>query len=164
MFGLKEWWKKLTAKWALAKAGKGFIKSLEDEATEEFLKALLNLMNLAFIIDPDYRENIKNFKGSYRFMDRTGAAGGEEGVNVLVAFDNGEMEISEDPGPEANVTVTFKDSAALRNFLLSFKKDILKVILNNEIQFRGNLNYLYKFIYMANHPIHPLLNLANKLS
>ena len=125
-------------------------------ATEEFLKLLLNLMELAFRIDPDYRRNIEDFTGSYRFKDRDGE------VNVLVKFHDGNMETSEDPIPEPNVMVTFKDSQALRNFLLAFKKDILKVLLHNEILVTGNLNYLYKFIFMANHPIHPLLNLANE--
>jgi hypothetical protein len=133
-------------------------KCLEDEATEEFLKMLLNLMKLAFRIDPGYRRNIEDFTGSYRFKDRDG------GVNVLIKFHNGKMEISEDPVPKTNVMVTFKDSQALRNFLLAFKKDILKVLLHNEILVTGNLNYLYKFIFMANHPLHGLLNLANRLT
>ncbi len=53
---------------------------------------------------------------------------------------------------------------AFKGFLLSFKKDILKVLLKNEIQVSGNLNYLYKFGFMANHPIRRVLNLANKVA
>lgn len=186
------------------KAGK-FLKSLEDEAADELLETLLRLMKLDFWLDPDYRRNIETFTGSYRFKDRDG------GVNVLVEFDKGEMKFSsKKPGPQADVTVTFKDNVALLNFLLgdfrddlenllladslsvwdfvhfnfghglrdflvaqnqafkgfihAFKKDILKVILENEIQVSGNCNYLYKFGFMANHPIRRLLNLANKIS
>ena len=139
-------------------ARKVLAKTLEGEATEWFLEVLLFVMRVLFLISPNYRKNIKNFTGSYRFKDK------EDNVNVLVKFYDGDMEISEDPAPQTDVTVTFKDSEALRNFLLAFKKDILKVLLHNEIQVNGNLNYLYKFIFMANHPIHPLLNLANKLT
>lgn len=184
---------------------KGFFSSLDDEAADELLEALLKLMKLAFWLDPDYARNIKDFTGSYRFQDQDG------GVNVLVKFDHGEMKFrSQDPTPEANVTVTFKDSKALlnflladfgdalrkflqndrrfwgdlfhadfghtlkdfmfahgqllRNFLLGFKKDILKTLLENQIHVTGNLNYLYKFGFMANHPIRRLLNLANELT
>jgi hypothetical protein len=131
------------------------VKSLENEATEEFLKLLLDLMKLYYQI-PRNKPYIRDFTGSYRFKDKDGK------VNVLVKFHDGKMEISEDPLPEPNVMVTFKDSNALRRFLLACKKDILNVILNNEIQVTGNLNYLYKFGFMANHPIHQVLNLANK--
>ncbi len=133
-------------------------KSLKDEATEDFLTLLLDLMKLTFLIDQGYQQNLKDFTGSYRFKDKDGK------VNVLVKFHDGKMEISEDPVPEPNVMVTFKDSNALRRFLLSCKKDILNVILNNEIQVTGNFNYLYKFGFMANHPIQPLLNLENELT
>ncbi|MCL4500639.1 MAG: hypothetical protein M1438_02140 [Deltaproteobacteria bacterium] len=53
---------------------------------------------------------------------------------------------------------------ALRDFLMAFKKDILKILETNEVEVIGNLNYLYRFGFLANHPIHPLLILANKLS
>lgn len=187
-----------------------YVKSLEDEAAGdkaagELLEALLILMKLGFWLDPGYGRSIKDFTGSYRFQDQDG------GVNVLVKFDNGEMKFSsKDPTPEANVTVTFKDSEALlnflladfdealrkfledkrrawwhifhadfshalndcmlahsqalRSFLLGFKKDILKVLLENQIHVTGNLNYLYRFGFLANHPIRRLLNLANKLT
>ena len=157
MFDLEGFIGGFTAEGALAKAGQGLLKSLEDDATEKFLETLLYLMRIAFLVNPGYRRNIENFTGLYRFKSQ------DEGVNVLIKFENGKMEISEDPAPAAHVQVTFKNSKALRNFLLSFKKDILKLILNNEIRVTGNVNYLYKFIFMANHPIHPLLNLANKL-
>jgi hypothetical protein len=139
----------------------GMAKRLEDEATEEFLDILLEMMKWYYLIYPQYT---KNFTGSYWFKDKDGK------VSILVKFHDGEMEISKDPHPdpkpypETTVMVTFKDSNALQRFLLAVKKDILRVVLNNEIQVTGNLNYLYKFVFMANHPIHGLLNLENKLT
>ena len=49
----------------------------------------------------------------------------------------------------ASVVVIFKDGAALRNFLFSESPDIIGAILDNEIQYTGNLNYLSKFAYMS---------------
>ena len=139
----------------------GMAKWLEDDATEEFLDILLEMMKGFYLIRPKYT---KNFTGSYWFKDKDGK------VSILVKFHNGEMEISKNPHPDPNpcpetsVIVDFKDSDSLRRFLLDVKKDILKVILNNEIQVTGNYNYLYKFVFLANHPIHGLLNLENELT
>jgi pyruvate formate-lyase/glycerol dehydratase family glycyl radical enzyme len=188
--------------WSARRKARKFVKGLEDEATEELLQSLLALMKLAFWLDRDYAECIKDFTGSYRFKDRKG------GVNVFVKFHDGEMKFTDkDHNSKADVTVTFKNSEALLNFLLgdfgdnlqnfmlaggnvlrnilhldfgrglrdfllahnqafkgfllAFKKNILKVILENEIQVNGNLNYLYRFGFLANHPIRRLLNLAN---
>lgn len=143
------------------KAKRNLVKSLEDEATEEFLEILLDMMKGYYLIYPKYT---KNFTGSYWFKDKDGK------VSVLVKFHDGKMEISKNPDPDPNpypettVMVTFKDSNALRRFLLAVKKDILQVILNNEILVTGNLNYLYKFVFMANHPFRGLLNLENELT
>ena len=45
----------------------------------------------------------------------------------------------------------FKDSKSLMNYLLAMDRDILRLILNNEVVLRGNVNYVLKFGYMANH-------------
>ena len=70
------------------------------------------------------------------------------------------MRWSERSTPAADVTVTFKNADALMRFLLAEKKDILQSLLNNEVQIAGNLNYLYKFGFMANHV---LLDYTGKL-
>ena len=49
----------------------------------------------------------------------------------------------------ATVTVTFKDSAAMRRFLFSKDQDILASLLANEVEVDGNLNYIYKLGFMA---------------
>jgi hypothetical protein len=157
MFDLEGIMGGLTPEGAAAKAAQSFLMNLENEVAEKYLETLLHLMKVTFWVNPAYRRNIENFTGLYRFRSKDG------GVNVLVRFHHGKMEISEDPAPEAHVTVEFKNSEALMTLLLAFKKDILKLILNNEVLVTGNINYLYKFIFMANHPLHPLLNLANKL-
>jgi hypothetical protein len=124
---------------------KRLVNAIMSEVTETFLEFLLWGMRLYLIIDPDYRRNIQDFNGLIRLRDRAGK------VNVLVKFAHGKMTTSEDPAPEANVTIFFKNESALRNYLIASKKDILKSLLHNEINIIGNFNYLYKFAFMANH-------------
>jgi len=97
------------------------------------------------MFDPSYRKNIENFKGRYQFRSRDG------GITVLVEFDNGKMDIKETLSEDVNITVIFKDGRSLMNFLLSQNRDVLRGFLNNEIIVNGNLNYIYKFAFMANH-------------
>jgi len=132
-------------KLALEKAGEKFLNTLEDEAAETFLEVLLLFMKLKFMFDPSYRKNIENFKGRYQFRSRDG------GITVLVELDNGKMDIKETLSEDVDVTVIFKDGRSLMNFLLSQNRDVLRGLLNNEINVNGNLNYIYKFAFMANH-------------
>ena len=124
------------------------LRSLESETAETFLEILLGFMKLKFMFDREFRRNIEveNFRGSYKFRTRN-----PMGVKVLVEFADGRMRMSEDIATEATVTVTFEDGRALRNFLLSPKPDILECLLHNEVVTSGNLNYLNKFAFMANH-------------
>jgi len=141
MFNLED----IIGKLALEKAGEKFLKSLEDETAEKFLEILLLFMRLKFMFAPSYRKNIENFKGRYQFRSR------DNKITVLVEFDNGKMDIKETLSEDVDVTVIFKDGRSLMNFLLSRNKDILRGLLNNEINVTGNLNYIYKFAFMANH-------------
>lgn len=134
---------KLLSRVGLEAMGERFLKSLEDETAETFLEMLLSYMKLKFILDPSYRRNIEDFKGRYQFKSR------DNGVTVLVEFDNGKMDVKETLADDVDVTVIFKDGKALMNFL--FHRDILKGLLNNEVTVNGNLNYMYKFGFMANH-------------
>lgn len=128
-----------------SKAGERFLKVIEGEIAETFLEALLFFMKVKFMLDPSYRRNIEDFKGHYQFKSRDGE------VSVLVKFDTGKMDIKETSADEVDVTCTFKDGSSLMNLLLSRERDILRGLLNNEIMLSGNLNYMYKFGFMANH-------------
>jgi len=59
------------------------------------------------------------------------------------------MIVSEGVIRNPDVTINFKDSKALRNYILSPKPDILGSLLRQDVVPDGNLNYLYKFAYMA---------------
>ena len=49
----------------------------------------------------------------------------------------------------ADVTVTFKDGEALTRFVFERDPDLIEAVLDQEIRTEGNLNYLFKFVYMA---------------
>jgi hypothetical protein len=133
---------------ALQEQGDQLLGSLESETAETFLEILLGFMQVKFVFDRRFRKNIEvdNFRGSYKFRTRD-----PNGVKVLVEFANGRMRIREDIDAAATVTVTFENGKALRKFLLSPKPDILECLLRNEVVTSGNLNYLNKFAFMANH-------------
>jgi len=132
-------------KMALEKMGERFLKSMEDEAAETFLETLLLFMKFKFMLDASYKRNIENFDGRYQFRSKDGQ------ITVFVEFKNGEMHIKEELNEDVNVTVIFKNGQSLVNFLLSENKDILRGLLHNEMRIIGNLNYIYKFAFMANH-------------
>jgi hypothetical protein len=113
--------------------------------TEELLVALLDGMKILFCVSREFRKNIENFEGSYVFQSVKGK------FVVSALFRNGKMKVKKKAVPEPNITVNFKDSHALLNFLFSPKPDVLGAMLKQEVVLDGNLNYLYKFAYMANH-------------
>jgi hypothetical protein len=121
------------------------LKGLEDEFTEDTLKTLLKGMSLVFLLSSTYRKNIEKFSGSYLFRSKDNA------FSVAAVFNNGSMNIVDGPVDSPDITIIFKNPAALRNFIFSPKPDILNAILQQDVSVDGNLNYLYKFAYMANH-------------
>ncbi len=120
-----------------------FASSLESEFAEEFLENLMRLMSLVLLFDKDYKKNIIGFNGRYQFMSSDGA------ITVAAVFNDDSMEVSEEVIADPNITITFKDGKALMGYLLSPKPDVLGSLLRQEVQLDGNLNYLYKFAFMA---------------
>lgn len=122
---------------------KSLKRELEGVATDKFLRALLKGMHLSFYLSKRYRRNIKNFEGKYLF--RTA----DNTVVASATFANANMEVHEESISEWDVRVTFKDTAALRGFLFSKDQDIIETALKNEVEAHGNLNYIYKFGFLA---------------
>jgi hypothetical protein len=142
--------------------------NLEDEAAEKLFRGFLGCMEIMLLFDSNYRRNIEGFQGTYLFRTK------DSGANVLAQFDKGQMrtmeDVLEEDSPEADVTVTFKNGRAMINFLFNpiarigedltderigvdrpHTFDIMESLRRNEVNFTGNLNYLYKFAFMANH-------------
>ncbi len=124
-----------------------FSKSLRDQlygaVTDKFLEILLGGMDLAFSLSRGYRKNINNFKGRYVF--RTA----KNDVAASATFQNGDMEWHKEAVDDWDTRVTFKDAPALMAFIFSKDQDILDSLLKNEVEVDGNLNYIYKFGFMA---------------
>jgi hypothetical protein len=123
-------------------------KGLEDQlcgkATDKFLELLLGAMDLAFCLSPKYRRNIHDFQGRYLFRSA------DRRVSAGAVFQNGNMKVYLKGLKDWDACVSFKDAPALRAFLMSRDQDILDALLNNSVEVEGNLNYIYKFGYMAN--------------
>jgi hypothetical protein len=118
-------------------------QSLETEAAEEFLKILLSAMKVMFAVNHDYRRNIEKFNGRYQFKSK------DDQLTIAALFKDGRMEVIETVIDDPNITVTFRDGRTLFNFLLAPKQDILGSMLRQDVQTDGNLNYLYRFGFLA---------------
>lgn len=129
--------------WRAQRGAEEFIEAVRSEGAETFLKLLLNLMKLFFFINEKFHRNIENFNGRYLFCSR------DMSITVAAVFKNGKLKVSEKVIPNTHMTVTFKNAKALMGFLLSPKPDILGAMLRQEVTVNGNLNYLYKFAFMA---------------
>lgn len=122
---------------------KKFVKLLEEGTMDVFLEVLLSLMDLYFALDRKFRKNIKDFNASYVFKSRDGV------IAASAIFNDSEMKVSSEAIVNPTVSVEFKDGIALKNFLFSESPDIISAILDCEIRYTGNLNYISKFAYMS---------------
>jgi hypothetical protein len=124
----------------------GLSKSIADWTLDNLLTA----MSLAFKLSDyfpklqGYDANIEDFNAFYAFATEDGA------VRSAAIFKNGEMSV--DPDPELDkwdIRVNFKDVDALWRLIFSGGTDIVDSVLANDVQVYGNLNYLFKFGFMA---------------
>lgn len=120
-----------------------FQTCIESGIADTFLETLLRLMSLALLFDHDFRRNIEGFSGRYLFMSKDG------GVTAGAVFADSHLEILSGAVANPDITILFKDGRALMDYLLTPKPDILDSMLRQEVSLNGNLNYLYKFAYMA---------------
>lgn len=130
----------------MVKAGLGprkLSRELCGDVTDKFLELLLNGMSMAFSLSRSYRKNIEDFKGKYLFRTK------DNQVAVSVIFDYGEMKVKKDAINDWDVRITFKNAAAMRDFIFSKNQDILNSLLKNEVEVDGNQNYIYRFGFMA---------------
>jgi hypothetical protein len=130
------------AHWLLrrfTRLGKSFYASEPDL----FMEVLLKAMALAFCLCRDFRGSIRGFEAAYAFQTADG------GVRTAAVFSGGAMTVLDEVPERHTVAVTFLSVRALRAFLFSGNQDILDSILANAVQVDGNLNYIYKFGFLA---------------
>jgi hypothetical protein len=121
------------------------METLQSEKAEGFLQVLLKLMGLVFCLDRDFRRNIQDFNGRYLFRSQ------DNQITVAAVFKDNRLKVTEEAIDDTHMTVIFRNAKALMGFLLSPKPDILGSMLRQDVTIDGNLNYLYKFAYMAKH-------------
>lgn len=119
------------------------IDDASSEAMDKFLFIVLEAMSLMFKLDKKYRENIKNFTAEYLFT----SSDGKMGVSAL--FNNNKMKVIDKESEEHTISVTFKNGIVMAKFLFSPDPDIISGLLDNKLTLDGNMNYIFKFIYMA---------------
>ncbi len=118
-------------------------KELYGKVTDRYLELLLRGMDLAFCLSKGYRKNIKDFEGRYLFQTANNV------VAATATFKDGDMHVHGEAIDDWDVRITFKDADALNAFIFSRDQDILDSILANTVEVDGNLNYVYKFGFMA---------------
>ena len=122
----------------------------EDKA----LNVLLNGMALAFWLSRSYRENIRGFTARYAFQT------GDGKVEETASFANQRMEVPASGRVTAEqVTVKFRNATAFRRFLV--QQDIMNALMANDITVEGNLNYTWRFMWLAKDLVYRLTGVAN---
>ncbi|MDR3012821.1 MAG: hypothetical protein LBU70_06390 [Chitinispirillales bacterium] len=116
---------------------------IDSIAAGALLTVLLNLMKFVLFIDPVYRLNIKKFDAKYVFKDKSGK------LYVTAEFKSNKLRVGRKQIRDPEFTLIFKDGKTLISMLFSESLDILDSILNQDVNFEGNINYLNKFAYMA---------------
>jgi hypothetical protein len=124
--------------------------ALEGAVAEGLLEALLEDMSIAFVFLRGFRLNLADFSGKYLFRTSNG------NMACRALFANRHMQVLRGESKDYDVAVTFKDPAAFFQFLFSRDQDILASLLADAVVVDGNLNYIYKFAFMARDLMHRL--------
>ena len=127
-----------------AKRSLGLLRyMLRGEATEMFLIVLLRTMSLVLMVDSKFRRNIENFEATYVFSDV------KSHLYLVAIFKKNKLRVRRRPVLDPTFTIIFKDGKVLMKLLLSKSPNMLDLILKQEVEFKGSINYLGKFVYMA---------------
>ena len=120
-----------------------WVEMAKSEYGHKLLTGLLKLMNLAFSMDTSLRKNLENFDGHYLFRIE------EEDYAVAARFNENGITVKQGEPEQTDICIRFRNARVLSDFLLSSDPDILDAVLKQDVAIDGNLNYLFKFAYMA---------------
>lgn len=124
---------------------KKLLDAVEGRITENVMDVVLSLMSVLFVLDKNYRKNIHNFEAVYVFTDQN------DDFYVAARFHKDRLTIQNKKVDNPNFILRFRDNEALVKLLFSGAPDILNAMLNQQVDFEGNVNYINKFAYMALH-------------
>ncbi|MBT3233116.1 MAG: hypothetical protein HN356_09900 [Calditrichaeota bacterium] len=128
----------------------GIKTEVTGDVLDNLLYLMLNAMSMLFIINDDYRKNIKDFTGTYVICSKDNMIDVSvkfKKVRVL-GFEQDGMKVKDTIIDNPTSMVTFKDGKSMADFLLSGNPDVFVGMLNNQLSVSGNLNYLFKFVYL----------------
>ena len=121
-----------------------WLDNIQSESAEEFLELLLKCMSLVLELNlGDFRKNIEGFSGRYFFASK------DKEITISAIFNKNKMKVYEAAIDDADIAITFRNDKALMDYIFSPKPDILGSMLRQDVTLDGNLNYLYKFAFMA---------------
>ncbi len=107
---------------------------------------VLKFMSASFYFNSHYKENIKDFEAVYLFTDK------EKDFCVSATFKDSKMKVHMNAKVvDPTFSLIFKNDKTLYKIILSGSFDMLNFMLSQDISFRGNINYIGKFAYMATH-------------
>lgn len=119
--------------------------ALEGFLEGALIRAVLKFMSICLCFNRDYHKNIENFDAVYQFTNKKGD------FYAVATFKKGKMKVTSKKAKNPTFSLIFKDDESLRKLLFSGSLDILDAMLNQDVSFKGNINYLNKFAYMAMH-------------
>jgi hypothetical protein len=124
---------------------KNLTESYLETNAPSVLKALLEVICLAYSSNFNLRTHIRNISAKYQFTFN------DQDVPISLEIKNGGMRTFRGNCEIPDVRLKFKDPGSFRKLLFTAKPDILEMILKQEVAIDGNLNYLLKFIYLLRH-------------
>lgn len=118
------------------------VNTLSPESMEELLETLIKGLGLFVIMHPGLKSTAVSLCGAYLIITS------DNRMNVWVRFANGSVTAGRGNPGHVNVTLIFKDVPSLIRLFSSPKPDLLRAMLNQQIAFDGNLNYLLKLAFL----------------
>ena len=131
----------------LRKVRETFIAQMDSNKMDKLLELGLKAMSLLFLLCPEYRENIKGFKGKVAFNTVDGQLGATASFGRFLHLPV--LRMRKTAVSNANVTITFSDGQAMASFITEPSPDIISGILDNKLNFTGNMNYILRFVFLA---------------
>ena len=127
---------------------------VESEMAEGLLRWLVRGMGWVSRIDEEFSRDITGFVARYQFTTA------DKSVQVAVLFDGKKRRVVERLIGDPDVTATFFERKDLINYLMAVLReyhrggeppDALMLVLRHKVKIEGNVSYMMKFLYMANH-------------
>ncbi len=123
----------------------GVREAVLERTTGPYLASVLKLMALAFNRAADLRgELYRRHNGTLEPFDSRFQFRTEDGAtNLYLTIEGGRMRAGVGRASDPHLTVTFRDTNALRTFLSPFASgDPLNLMIDNELSFEGNMTHL----------------------